>query len=383
MDNLKRFLRSPGRIFPTLLSLLWPFWSCLSPDTYRPIAGSNAELVELLEKVRREYNQPAMGAAIIHNDRIVAEGVTGVTVLNETRPVTPDSRFHIGSTTKGMTALLIAIMVKKGELKYDSTLSDVLTDIPMRSEYARVTVRDLLLNRSGLLAFQNPIFEDPVHMEKLRTEIPARYRDARSQRRAMAEYVLNLPPQYAPGSRSVYSNVGWSILGLVAETVVGESYEDLMHDEVFTPLGMQSARIGGWPADDGDRSQPRGHYAQTEGPRAQPLDDEYRLPLWMNPAGGVHCSIHEYALYARENLLGLRGQGRLLAAGEYREIHSIQNKVKASEMYLGQDNDSVINLGYGWAVLPGGDGLLSVADGSGGTFYARVIVFPWLRTAYV
>ena len=47
-------------------------------------------------------------------------------------------------------------------------------------------------------------------------------------------------------------------------------------------------------------------------PRPQELIDVYTFPDWMNPSGGVLCSIHEYALYAMENLKGLQGHSDLV-----------------------------------------------------------------------
>jgi CubicO group peptidase (beta-lactamase class C family) len=210
----------------------------------------------------------------------------------------------------------------------------------------------------------------------------------------MATVALALPPLATPGTRHVYSNAGWAIVGLVAETAAGESFESFLESRIFRPLGMKTARVGAWPASRAEPDQPRGHYVESGSLRPQPLDDAYVLPDWMNPAGGAHCSIEDFARFARETLLGLQGRGILLDEASYRAMHSVHATVTVGEMYgpglaamsrgygsaLGSEK---ISIGYGWGVIPLPEGTLSAADGSGGTFFARIVVFPALDAAFV
>ncbi len=210
----------------------------------------------------------------------------------------------------------------------------------------------------------------------------------------MAKLVLKLPPLAPVGTKHVYSNVGFAVLGLAAETAAGESFERLLESRIFGPLGMRTARLGGWPASTEEPTQPRGHYAEAGGLRPQPLDDPYVFPAWMNPAGGVHCSIRDFARYASETLLGLRGKGKLLDLAGYQEMHTTKARVRVGEMYgpslavLAQAyGDDVarqeVTLGHGWVIAATRRGTVSVGDGSGGTFFARIAVLPALDTAFV
>ncbi len=335
-----------------------------------------------------------MAAALVRGGTIVAKAAVGSMVHGEGRAVHPESRFHLGSTTKGLTSLLIAILVREGKLSYDTNLVTALPDLPMRDDYRRVTLRDLLLSRAGIIPMQDTRSEDPAIVKRLWQEIPAEYRDPFRQRREMARVALDLAPIAVPGSKHVYSNVGWAIAGLVAETAAEEPYESLLRSRVFRPLGMETARVGAWPASEAEPDQPRGHYVESGRLRPQPLDDEYVLPAWMSPPGGVHCSIEDFARYARETLLGLQGRGILLDQAGYREVHSVHATVRIAEMYgpglaalnrgygssLGPEK---VSIGYGWAVVPLAEGSLSAADGSGGTFFARVVVFPAKDAAFV
>jgi CubicO group peptidase (beta-lactamase class C family) len=279
-----------------------------SEEKWQPVIQNDESLTNLLTEITEKYNQPAMAAALVYGDKIIAKATVGNIVYGEGHAATEKSRFHIGSTTKSMTAVLVAMLVKEGKLHYDMTLKQALPNMPMRDEYRGATIHDLLCNKAGIIAFQLTTLEDPVIVKKLMEEIPATYPDPTEQRREVTELALNLESIAEPSTKVIYSNVGWPIIGYIAELAAGQSYENLLRERIFEPLGMNTARIGGWPASESEPDQPRGHYIGQDSaakPTPQNLDDDYVLSAWMNPSGGVHCSIHDYALYAREHLLGL------------------------------------------------------------------------------
>ncbi len=355
-----------------------------SDEEWQPVIQSDESLANLLIEMSEHYNQPAMAAALVYGDSIIAKATVGNIVYEEKNAATENSRFHIGSTTKSMTAVLVAMLVKQGKLKYDMTLEQALPGMPMRDEYRGVTIADLLNNKAGIIAFQLTTHEDPKIVKKLMEEIPSAYPDPTEQRREVTKLALNLEPIAEPGTKVIYSNVGWPIIGYIVELATGQSYEDLLQERIFEPLGMKTARIGGWPASESEPDQPRGHYVGQAGkPTPQSLDDEYVLSAWMNPSGGVHCNILDYALYAREHLLGLQGRGRLLGKKEYATMHSIQVTTNIRDMYPHMKQDREATFGYGWAIAKKEEGYLSSGAGSGGTFFAQIYVYPALNIAFV
>lgn len=359
--------------------------SC-SKKKWQPVIQNDESLIKLLTEVSEQYNQPAMAAALVHGDSIIAQATVGKTVYGEEQVAHEKSRFHIGSTTKSMTSIIVAMLVKQGKLKYDMTLAQALPDMPMRDEYRRVTIADLLNNKAGILAFQLIAHEDPMIVKKLMEEIPTAYPDPTEQRREVTKLALSLEPIAEPGTKVIYSNVGWPIVGYILEQVTGKSYEDLLQEWIFEPLGMKTARIGGWPASESEPDQPRGHYFGRDTasvPTPQDLDDEYVLSAWMNPSGGVHCSVNDFALYAREHLLGLQGKGKLLKRQEYETMHSIQVTINLRDMYPHMKQDREASFGYGWGIVKKEQGYLSAAAGSGGTFFAQIFIYPALDLAFV
>jgi CubicO group peptidase (beta-lactamase class C family) len=360
--------------------------SVCAKEEWQPVVQNDESLTNLLLEMREKYNQPAMAAALVYRGSIIAKATIGKIVYGEEQAASDSSRFHIGSTTKSMTALLVAMLVKEGKLEYDMTLEQTLPNMPMLDDYRRVTISDLLNNKAGIIAFQLITLEDPVIVKKLMEEIPAAHPDPTEQRRDVTKLALSLAPIAEPGTKVVYSNVGWPIIGYIVEQAAGQSYESLIHERIFKPLGMNTARIGGWPASESEPNQPRGHYVNQESPAErlpQKLDDEYVLSAWMNPSGGVHCTIGDYALYAREHLLGLQGKGKLLGQEEYATLHSIHVTVNLRDMYPHMQQDREAMFGYGWGIGKKEKGNLSTVAGSGGTFFAQIYVYPALNVAFV
>jgi CubicO group peptidase (beta-lactamase class C family) len=369
-----------------IVVMLTPFGIASTMENWQPEIQSNESLTDLLTETRDLYNQPAVAAALVYGDSIIAEATIGNIVYGEEETVNERSRFHIGSTTKSMTAVLVAMLVSEGKLTYDMTLEQALPGMPMRDEYRKATIHDLLCNKAGIIAFQITTLEDPVIVKKLIEDIPAAYPDPTEQRREVTKLALSLDPIAEPGTKVIYSNVGWPIIGYILEVATEQSYEDLLQERIFKPLGMNTARISGWPASESEPEQPRGHYIDPENtakPVPQNLDDEYVLSSWMNPSGGVHCSIHDYALYARENLAGLQGKGQLLSQQEYETIHKIHVRVNIRDMYPHMKQDREAMFGYGWGIAEKENGNLSSGAGSGGTFFAQIYVYPALNFAFV
>lgn len=97
----------------------------------------------------------------------------------------------------------------------------------------------------------------------------------------------------------------------------------------------------------------------------------------MTPAGGLSLDARGFALFVRDQQLGLSGRGALLDAAGYRALHSVLETAKAGRFMQPQGADpSPIFLGMGWVLYPTGSGFLSVAEGTGGTYYAVALVYP-------
>jgi len=106
----------------------------------------------MLQPYLAGYGLPALAAAVAKNGTIIAAGAVGTRRTGEDIPVKLTDRFHIGSDTKAMTALLAAMLVEEGKLRWDATPSEIFPELAsdMDAGFATVTLEQLLSHSSGV-----------------------------------------------------------------------------------------------------------------------------------------------------------------------------------------------------------------------------------------
>lgn len=292
-------------------------FTIVRPGSLTPGGSAVVDLGPDLAAVREEYGFPALAAAVTVDGKLHAAGVVGVRKYGSDIKVEPNDPFHLGSCTKAMTGSLIGLLVQQGKLKWETTLAEYFPDLKdkMHPDYRGVTLVHLLSHRAGMPPMTNGFA--PVGDEELR-QITA-LKSPREQRMRVTEIVLCRPPIHKPPDRQEYSNAGFTIAGVIAETVTGEDYEVLLRRLLFEPLGMKSAGFGAMGAGE-HIDAPWQHRKQGEQviPVAPgPLSDN---PPFITPAGRVHCSIGDWAKYIRCILAATRGEPGLLPPDQVRQL---------------------------------------------------------------
>jgi CubicO group peptidase (beta-lactamase class C family) len=271
-----------------------------------PEVGDQA-VTQALKPIRQKYNVPAMAAAVVTSDGIKFAGAVGVRKRGTEIAIGLGDLWHLGSDGKAMTSTLIARLVERGQLKWDSKLGEIFPDLApkMNPAFQKVTLLELLSHQAGLPANLNL-------PDYLGEDVPAlRLRAVREE--------LAKDPQSEPGAKFAYSNIGYIIAGAVVEKVTGKAWERAITDDLFTPLGMQSAGFGG-TGTVGQIDQPWPHTADGEpAPSNGPVMDN---PPVMGPAGRVHCSIQDWARFVQDQLRGARGESALLKPESYQTLQS-------------------------------------------------------------
>jgi len=250
----------------------------------RPASRASTYIAVLLDSVRVANDLPALAAAFVTKDSIVAIGVSGFRRYHGTVPVTIDDRFHIGSDLKAMTAGLIGVLVDRGRLQWTSTLSELLPELSstMRDEYKTVTVRELLSQQSGLVP---------------NATVPFNQSTERQQRVAFAKWVLEQPPA-SPRGKYSYANSNYTLAGAIAERLMNAPYEQLMSDLLFEPIGMTTV---GWGAAGTVNKEDQPWQYRFDGAKRievapGPTSDN---PPVMSPAGRANMSIGDWALFTQ------------------------------------------------------------------------------------
>lgn len=277
------------------------------------VASAPETLDALLEPVRAAHDVPALAGAFVRGQELIGLGAIGVRRVGASDPVQPTDRFHLGSCTKSMTATLLAILVEQGKITWDATLGDLFPALrnQIHAGYRSVTLVQLLSHRSGLpegIGRDSPVLQPAITVLTGGSPLPR-------QRLTLLELVLSQPPAVAPGSRFLYSNLGYMFAGAVAEQMTGQAWEDLMRQLVFAPLGMSTVgfRAPGF-------AQPWGHRSPGCQPvEPTPQNDDIAA---FGPAGLVHASLSDWARYGSLHLMGSQGAADLLLKPQsFQQLH--------------------------------------------------------------
>lgn len=281
-----------------------------------------AGLRDEAEAARVSRGLPAMALLASRDGAVVDETAVGLRARGSTAAVTTLDRWHIGSCAKAMTATLIARLVERGRMRWDSPLAELLPDLAqsMHPVTARITLYELMTMRSGLPG--NPAGGITVGQVKQGLDkIQAQAANDRARRLLVAQQMLSSPPKKAPGTAFAYSNTSYILLGAIAEQSADNSYDQLIEREVFEPLSIADFGFGA-PGTDGSLDQPRGHEARANGAPIEPQSAEADLPSFMRPAGGIHMTLAAWTRFVGDHAVGERGSGRLLSPESYARLHT-------------------------------------------------------------
>jgi len=198
---------------------------CGAQQAARPLASQLDELMQA-RFAAGDFNGTVL---VARGGQVVYQHAAGFANLEWRVPNDLSAKFEIGSMTNQFTALLVLQFVNEGKIKLDAHLSDYLPYY-RKDTGNRVTVRQLLSHTSGIPNFISaPGFLDG----------PAS-RTMYSVKEFTGKYCSgNL--EFEPGTRFNYSNSGYFLLGAVLEQVSDSSYEQLLKDRIFKPMGMNDS----------------------------------------------------------------------------------------------------------------------------------------------
>lgn len=276
-----------------------------APASY-PVVGDTA-VTDAIQPIVEKFNVPAMAVAVVTSDGVKFAGAVGVRKRGTEIPVGLDDLWHLGSDGKAMTSTLIARLVEQGKLRWDISLAEVFPELApqLHEEFRKVTLLHLLSHRAGL----------PANLSL------AKYSgdDAPQLRLRVVKSELAKKPLSAPGTKYLYSNLGYIVASAVVEKTTGMTWEKAIVEELFNPLQMSSANFGG-TGTSGEIDQPWPHTANGKPTDANgPAIDN---PPVMGPAGRIHCSIQDWAKFVQDQLRGARGESALLKPESYQKLQT-------------------------------------------------------------
>jgi CubicO group peptidase (beta-lactamase class C family) len=154
----------------------------------------------------------------------------GMSDLQHGVPITPASIFHVGSVSKQVTAYAVALLAEDGRLSLDDDVRRYVPEVPDLG--AVITIRQLIEHTSGLRDQWQLLRYAGWREDDLVTEGDILGIVARQQG-------LN----FSPGAEWLYSNTGYTLLGVIVRRVSGRTLRAFAQDRIFAPLGMRATHF--------------------------------------------------------------------------------------------------------------------------------------------
>ncbi len=165
----------------------------------------------------------------------VWRGGSGVHDLVSGRAADPEGRFRAGSVTKVFTAAVVLRLAAEGKVDLGRSARSYLPEL-IPASYGGVTVRQLLNHTHGIPAPDFPwTTVEGAYANRFVVHDPAE----------MVRSATAKAPEFAPGERQHYLNIGYTVAGLIIERVTGESYEQQVTRHIIKPLGLRDTYLPG------------------------------------------------------------------------------------------------------------------------------------------
>jgi CubicO group peptidase (beta-lactamase class C family) len=214
----------------TIFTPLWVALLCLSSLVAQAQQFNTAKLDSLLTSLAT--NKKMMGSlALSQNGNVLYSRAFGYLQTDgaATIPATTTTRYRVGSISKVFTATMIFQLIEGKKLTLETPLATFFPQLPNAS---RITIDHLLSHRSGLHNFTS----DPAY---------AGYMTQPQTQAQMLARMAELKPDFEPGSKAVYSNTNYVLLGYIVEKLTRMPYAKALHKRIVRKAGLKNTFYGG------------------------------------------------------------------------------------------------------------------------------------------
>jgi D-alanyl-D-alanine carboxypeptidase len=249
---------------------------------------------------------PGIAVGVVSDQDLVWATGFGFADVKAKVPMTPATKFRIASNSKLFTATAIMQLREDGKLRLDDPVVKYLPWFkaqPAGDDDGQVTIEQLLSHSSGLQR------EAGDHWTSYDFPTSDELRNLYGKRQAA----------FAPSVRWKYSNLAFSIAGMVVEQVSGEKWADYVGRNIFTPLGMSASSV--------DKNVPG---LTVPYGRRMPDGSREVLPFvdarGMAAATGVTSNVEDLAKFISAQFRhGPRGGAQIVSTGSLREMHRVRS----------------------------------------------------------
>jgi CubicO group peptidase (beta-lactamase class C family) len=240
-------------------------------DATAVAAVADSSVAELLKA-------PVAGVAVAvaRGDRVLFRKAWGWADVEARTPLTLSDVHQIGSLTKQFTAAAILQLVEQGRMSLDDPVQKYLPGFDTQGH--TVTIHHLLNHTSGIRSYTSIFGMNPV------------------PRATLMDTIQKHPFDFPPGTRFLYNNSGYYLLGPILEAVTGTPYAQYLEQALFEPLGMRSTSYCGFAGEPMPVGYARASQALTS---AQLSDMEFP-----GAAGGLCSTADDLLVWQRALVSG-------------------------------------------------------------------------------
>jgi CubicO group peptidase (beta-lactamase class C family) len=264
-----------------------------------------------VEGARKSWDVPGLAVAIVKDGEVVLAKGYGVRDVARNLPVTPETLFAIGSSTKAFTVMSLAVLVDDGRIDWDTPVQAYLPRFALQDECASagMTPRDLVTHRSGLPRHDLVWYNAPL------------------TRAELFERLRYLEPNAGFRSKWQYQNLMFLTAGYLAGEVSGQSWEDLVRARIFGPLGMRSSNFSVLESQKtADFAKP---YTRKEKKAAE---IPFRNLDVVGPAGSINSNLDDMVRWVKLQLSDGSVDGRrVVGADNLEQMHEPQMVMREQE----------------------------------------------------
>lgn len=313
-----------------------------------------ADYASYLEEKSERGSAPGFAVAIVKDSSIVYLKAFGVKEANTRDSVDINTVFRIASVSKGFASILTGILQKEGILSFDDKVVDHFKDFKLINKPATnsLSIRNVLSHTTGLPyhAYTN-LIEDEVSLDRMLSEL------------------YNVKLTSRAGEYYSYQNVAYSLIEPVVLGATDKTYQDLLCEKIFDPLGMSDA------SSSLEEIENNGNVAKphlSDGPgqwRKTKISEKYYNTA---AAGGVNASISDMSKW----LLALLGNSPdVVSEKVLDEVFTPFIKTPIKRKYFGQwPQIKEAEYGMGWRILTYGDDTLVYHGGYANGFKAQIAI---------
>lgn len=309
----------------------------------------------------KAWKVPGLSVVVVQDGEVIMMESYGHRNIAQDLPVTHDTVFAIGSSTKAFTALAAGILVDEAKIDLDTPVKEYLPQFKMYDDYVsqRITIRDMLCHRSGLPRHELMWYNSPFTRDEI------------------IDRLQYLEPNIDFRSKWQYQNIMYMVAGYIIGHVCNSSWEEVVQDRILNPLGMSSSQFSV------DKTKLQDDYALPYAVHESGLQAvSFRNIDIMGPAGSINANIKDMAHWVKFQMnLGMFNGERIVSQDMLATLHMPQ--MVGGIPGINQNNMDMSCYGLGWTIEPYRGSRMVHHGGNIDGFSAHVAFMPIEKTGVV